>query len=111
MLPHGQYGITLDPSERLPVSDKPLTHGNVVCEVDPPEDEFGEFSNAFRYILDGSEVLLDFCLYSEREQKARVVSRVRISQALFSVIYHQLGSGLAPISGPHLTLYPIPGES
>lgn len=85
----------------------PISTSNIMCNVDPPEDEFGEFANAFRYALDGNEVLLDFCVYSERDQRARVVSRVRVSQALFSAIYQQLSDGVTPLP----TLYPTLGES
>lgn len=69
-------------------------HLNVDCSIDPPSNEFGEFANSFRYLVDGNEVLLDFCIYSARDKKARVVSRVRIPQELFPVISQRLSFGL-----------------
>lgn len=93
------------------MSGKPVQLHNVVCAVDPPSNEFGEFANAFRYILDGNEVLLDFCIYSARDQRARVVSRVRIPQELFPVISQRLASGLVPPPGSNMMLFSIAAES
>ena len=87
------------------MSEKPV-HLNVDCPIDPPTDEFGEFANSFRYIVDGNEVLLDFCIYSARDNKARVVSRVRIPQELFPVILKRLSFGLTPdAKAPNMVLY------
>lgn len=93
------------------VSAKPVHLHNVVCAVEPPANAFGEFANSFRYIVDGSEVLLDFCLFSERDQRARVVSRVRIPRELFPVISQRFTSGLAAMAEPDLTLFSTPAES
>ena len=91
------------------MSDKIQLH-NVTCAVGPPLNEFGEYANAFRYIIDGNEVLLDFCQYSVRSQTARVVSRVRIPQELFPVISKRLSSGLASLNSTML-LYSTSAES
>lgn len=63
------------------------------------EDPFGVYANSFRISEDGTEVLLDFCLYSEAENKARVVSRVRVSPSLLAVVQAKIGQ----VSGSYLT--------
>jgi len=57
-------------------------------------DPYGTFANSFRIIQDGSEILLDFCVYSEQENRARVVSRVRVSLDFLPFIHQKIGSNL-----------------
>ena len=69
-------------------------HKLVNCPIEEPADPYGEFVNSFRISSDGSEILLDFCLYSEIGEKAKVVSRVRVSQEFLAVIHKKIGSSL-----------------
>lgn len=47
----------------------------------PPELRLGTFANGFRFSGDGGDVFLDFVCYSEQEQIASVVCRVRVHPA------------------------------
>ena len=58
---------------------------NVNCDV-ISEDNFGSYANAFRVIYEGSEVVLDFCVYSETNNTAKLVSRIRVSQDFLDVM-------------------------
>lgn len=63
------------------------------CPVEvAPEHRLGCFANAFRIVEGGTseECLLDFLVYSEREGKAQVVSRVRIRPTLLASIRDRL---------------------
>lgn len=62
----------------------------VACEVLGEEGVFGEFANAVRVLLDGDDYLLDFCVYSPRERKARLVSRVRIHRSFLPLVSARL---------------------
>ncbi len=64
---------------------EPMTSKKVSCAVDTQSD-LGVYANAFRVIQDGSEVILDFCLYSESENAAKTVSRVRVNPSFLEVI-------------------------
>jgi hypothetical protein len=68
---------------------------NVDCHVEP-DASFGEYANSFRVLDDGggSEVLLDFCVYSGRDNRARVVSRIRVPLELLQVIRDRITSDL-----------------
>lgn len=44
----------------------------------PPDLRLGVFANAFRVSLDAGDLFLDFVNYSEQEQVAQVVARVRV---------------------------------
>ena len=63
-----------------------MSHKTVDCKIDVAEP-FGVFANAFRLSSDGAEVLLDFCVYSEESNEAKVISRVRISSGFLSTIH------------------------
>lgn len=67
---------------------------DVKVQVKEPPNPFGEFANAFRFSLDGNEVLIDFVLYSESNNEAMVVSRVRAPQELLFVIQQKISKGL-----------------
>ena len=65
-----------------------MSFKNVDCPIDPPNgDPFGEFSNALRITEDGGQIILDFCVYSESENRARVVSRVRVGKDFIPIIH------------------------
>lgn len=63
---------------------------NVLCDVKNSDTNFGVYANAFRVLFDGAEVLLDFCIYSESEGVAEVVSRVRVSETFLEVIIERI---------------------
>jgi len=69
---------------------------NVECEVEEPLDPFGSFANALRLTTEGTEVLLDFCVYSHTENKARVVSRVRCARGFLSTLVCKISNALSP---------------
>jgi hypothetical protein len=74
-----------------------LTYRNINCPVElSKKDSFGVFANSVRMLEDGAEVLIDFCQYSESENIAQVVSRVRVSQDLLQVLRDKLERALAP---------------
>lgn len=51
----------------------------------------GTFANAFRIVEEaGSDIFLDFLAYSAKENRARVVSRVRIRRAFIDPIRDSL---------------------
>ena len=55
-----------------------------ICQV-------GEYANAFRIMPEGNnEVVLDFCVYSEAENRATVVCRIRVSRAFLPNIRNRL---------------------
>lgn len=63
------------------------------CPVEvAPELRLGCFANAFRVVEGGfpGECFLDFLVYSEREQKAQVVSRVRVCPSFLVCIRDRL---------------------
>jgi hypothetical protein len=63
------------------------------CEVEFPsgESKFGKFANAFRVMPDNiNECFIDFCVYSAQENKARVVSRIRVHRTMLAVIQQRL---------------------
>lgn len=66
---------------------------NIDCPVDLPEgkSKFGTFANSFRVIPEsGQECFLDFCLYSAQENRAMVVSRVRVHRSFIPIILNRL---------------------
>lgn len=75
-----------------------MSYKNVECTIieNATEGPFGVFCNAIRLSLDGAEVLIDFCLYSEAENRARVVSRVRVSKDFLPIIGQRIGDSYRP---------------
>jgi hypothetical protein len=71
---------------------------NVQCPVEVVEGTaFGEYANAIRIIPDsGNDVLMDFCVYSATDNKARVVARVRLATSMLRVIRDRITSDLEP---------------
>lgn len=66
-----------------------MTTRTVECVVDA-EGEYGDYANAFRVLKDGPDILLDFCLYSEAENKARIVARLRVPPTFLRVVLSRL---------------------
>jgi len=66
----------------------------VDCEVLGEVGDFGEYSNAVRVVRDGDDFLLDFCVYSNLEKRARLMSRIRVHQSFLSVIIERLAEEL-----------------
>jgi hypothetical protein len=65
------------------------TTRNIACPVET-QNTYGEYANAFRVMVDGAEVILDFCVYSEQNHRAQVVSRVRVPPTFLQVILSRL---------------------
>jgi len=68
----------------------------VMCPVDMGDcSPFGEYANAFRVFADNDgELLLDFCVYSSRDNKAQCVARVRIPTTFLNDIQGRIGRTL-----------------
>jgi len=69
------------------------TTKNVTCPVDTQGD-YGSYANAFRIMQDGNDIVLDFCIYSEQDNAAKVVSRVRVPPTFLNVIMSRLQDAL-----------------
>jgi hypothetical protein len=70
----------------------------VECDVVFASDDLrvGECANAFRVMADSvNEVLLDFCVYSEMANVAKVVSRVRIPKDFLSLVDARIQEAIA----------------
>ena len=75
----------------------------VDCEVVVPKDVvFGAFANAVQVVPDGDDLFLDFCVYSEREALAKVVSRVRIHRTFLSEITARLQEEASSLGVPRV---------
>lgn len=67
--------------------------------VVPAKQKVGTFVNAFRVLPDtGDELLLDFCIYSQQEAEAVVVSRLRVHKEFLTQIRERLSQTLPDIS-------------
>jgi len=80
---------------------------NVTCPVDTQGD-YGSYANAFRIMQDGNDVVLDFCIYSEQDNAARVVSRVRVPPTFLSVILSRLQDAMQVPCDTNGHLYVMP---
>lgn len=71
----------------------------VLCPVDMGDcSPFGEYVNAFRVMSDSDgELLLDFCIYSARENKAQVIARIRVATTFLTDIHERIGRGITEI--------------
>ena len=88
---------------------------NLSCPVEA-EEAFGVYANAFRIMPGGgTDIFLDFCLYSEDEDRARVVSRVRVGPDFLRVITDRIKAdtnGTDPMKEGHIFLMPgLVGEN
>jgi hypothetical protein len=69
---------------------------NIQCDVESP-DTFGQYANAFRIVeAGGRDLFLDFCVYSEEENRARVVARIRCRPSFLNVIRKRISEDLQP---------------
>ena len=88
---------------------------NTLCPVELGDSSFGEYANAFRVMQDGQDILLDFCVYSEEGNKARLVSRVRVSHAFLGVVLDRLKQDTTPLKDDQgktlFILPPVTGEN
>lgn len=68
----------------------------VTCPVEMGDcSPFGEYANSFRVFSDNAgELLLDFCVYSSRDNKARLLARVRIPTTFLNDIQGRIGRTL-----------------
>ena len=82
-----------------------MSHKTVDCPVEV-NDPYGSFANAFRITIDGSEVLLDFCLYSSELNRAKVVARVRIATGFLGTIHNRIGNSLNRKNNSGLFVFP-----
>jgi len=82
------------------------------CKIHlPPSRKVGVFANAFRVLPDsGDEILLDFCIFSQQEQQADVVARIRIHKSFLRPVRDRLnaslGEGQGPVTDPSLARPP-----
>ena len=80
----------------------------ISCPVDTQGD-YGVYANAFRVMQDGSDAVLDFCLYSESDNQARTVCRVRVPPSFLKVVLARLQSAVEiPEQAETGTLYLMP---
>jgi hypothetical protein len=82
------------------------------CQVViPPEKAMGDFANAFRLVQDsGNDWFLDFLTFSESENTAVVVARVRVQGAFLAAIRDRLNGGPVPEARLGPTPLPILGQ-
>jgi len=69
----------------------------VECLVEEEEGDevvFGKYANAFRVNQEGDSLLLDFCIH--QDGRAKLVSRVRVSQPFFEAIRERMIEGGQP---------------
>jgi hypothetical protein len=67
----------------------------------PSRLKIGTFANAFRVLKDtGEELLLDFCVYSEQEQEASVVSRLRVHRQFLLSLLSEISTVLQETAEP-----------
>ena len=90
----------------------------VSCPVDMGSQvsRVGAFANAFRVVQDsGDECFLDFCVYSAKEDRAELVSRVRVNRSFLPILYARLGREMleagSMLPDGHLMLLATVGES
>jgi hypothetical protein len=80
---------------------------DVSCPVDASLISYGEYANAFRVMQDGPDAVLDFCVYSEQDNRARVVSRVRVTPSFLKVILSRLHASIDhPVGNGSLYVMP-----
>mgnify|MGYP006892407352 FL=1 len=67
---------------------------NVECGVNTGDNLYGAYANAFRVMVDGPDAILDFCVYSEQDNSAVVVSRIRVPPNFLEVVLERLQQAL-----------------
>ena len=87
-----------------------MAEGGSACHINVPQRfQGGAFANAFR-ILQGSggDILVDFCVYSERSNEATVVARLRVHHSLLQQLRDRLAESLREITiSPSLVRGPL----
>lgn len=76
-----------------------MTDKRVECPVlIAPDVAVGEYANAFRVVHDtGKDWFLDFLAFSESEQTAKVVSRIRVAEDFMDSIRRRLDATMVYI--------------
>jgi hypothetical protein len=70
----------------------------ISCPVDVPKSKrYGVYANAFRVLQDGAEFLLDFLVFSEQDQTAKVVSRLRVNHQMLPAVRDRLGATMMEV--------------
>jgi len=65
-------------------------------EIEAPDQvRMGDFANAIRIGSDSLGCFLDFMSYSEREETALVVSRIRVRQGFLPLIRDRISENLS----------------
>jgi hypothetical protein len=72
-----------------------MTAKKISCAV-VTQGDLGVYANSFRVLQDGPEVVLDFCVYSESENVAKMVSRIRVSPSFLRVINSRIEESIDP---------------
>lgn len=73
------------------MGDPKLTNIDCVVALGEGVDSFGEFANAFRVLPESqTESFMDFCVYSAQENKAKIVSRIRVHNSFLQIIMTRL---------------------
>ena len=73
----------------MPTVEKKQVHCEIVI---PKHRRHGTYANAFRVLPDGGEFLLDFLIYTQQENSAVVVSRVRLSPNVLAAVKDRLST-------------------
>jgi hypothetical protein len=77
----------------------------VNCEVMVPKELIhGQFANAFRILPDGQEFLLDFLVYTQQEDSAVLVARIRVQESLIQAVRERLMADMKEV-GPRVGMY------
>jgi len=86
-----------------------MTGKQVDCNVLVPSDKkTGDFANAFRVVQDnGREWFLDFFVYSTMDQKATLVSRIRVLEEFLPAIRDRLSTMMGQV--PEESVFVVPG--
>jgi hypothetical protein len=71
-----------------------MSKKNVSCPIEV-KDSFGDYANAFRVMQDGSDVVMDFCVYSSQENKAKLVSRVRVGAEFLEIVVARITEAMS----------------
>jgi|TARA_R110000824_G_scaffold230622_5_gene418292 hypothetical protein len=86
-----------------------MTTKNVQCPVEAAE-AFGVYANAFRILSGGGgDLFLDFCVYSEQDDKAKVVSRVRVGPDFLKVMMDRINEDQVKTIDLSKVLFVMPG--
>jgi len=86
-----------------------MAERRVNCQIAVPDAiADGTPVNAFRAVKDGDEWLLDFLVLSEKDGKAVVVSRVRVTSDFLAAVRSRLDSAMLDGSDVSDNVVPFP---